>query len=124
MSWRVHPRHAGTDPDNPRTWGTCDRSGFVHNLGDLRWDRQWAGNQLINKRFLVGPDYLDVPQEQLRTLVLPADPAPVFNARPENYVVDETDWLSTQDNDIVETQDGSLIVTQPSATEAESEGTG
>ncbi len=90
---------------------------------------QWAGNQLINTQLLVGEDNYDKPQEQLRTLILPADPAPLFNARPENYVVDETDWLSTgvrpdNPNDILETQDGELIVTQPSATEAESEGTG
>lgn len=121
---RPHPKHAETDPDNPRAWGTDDRSGFVHNLGDLKWQMQWGGNELINTRVLVGPDYLDGPQQQLRTLVLPADPAPLFNARPENYVVDETDWLTTQDGDIVETQDDSLIVTQPSATEAATEGTG
>jgi hypothetical protein len=31
---------------------------------------------------------LDVPQEQLRTIVLPPDPLPIPNARPENYVSD------------------------------------
>lgn len=123
MGYRPHPKHAATDSDNPRAWGTCDRTGFVHNLGDLRWDRQWAGNQIINTRFLVGPDYLDIPQEQLRSLVIPADPEPIFNARPENYVVDETDWRATQDLEIRETQDGELRVTQPSETEAVTEST-
>ena len=129
MSWRPHPRNADTDPDHPRGWAADDRSGFQTNLHKLRFQMQWAGNQLINTQLLVGEDNYDKPQEQLRTLILPADPAPLFNARPENYVVDETDWLSTgvrpdNPNDILETQDGELIVTQPSATEAESEGTG
>jgi len=123
MSWRPHPLRADTNPDHPRGWATDDRSGFVTNLHKLRWQLQWSGNQLINTRFLVGEDNYDKPQEQLRTLILPPDPAPLFNARPENYVVDETDWRTTQDGDIRETQDGELRVTQSSETESVTEGT-
>lgn len=124
MGFRPHPKHAETNPDFPRAWATDDRSGFVSNLGNLRWEVQWAGNQLVKTGFLVGPDYLDKPQEQLRTLVLPADPPPIMNARVEPYTIDETDWRTTQDGDIRETQDGSLRVTQPSQTEAETEDPG
>ena len=124
MSWRPHPRNADVNPDNPRAWAASDRNGFQYNHYKLGWQFQWSGNQLINTRLLVGPGEMDVPQEQLRTIILPPDPDPLFNARPEPYTIDETDWLTTQDGDIVETQDGSLIVTQPSATEAEEESTG
>lgn len=117
MSWRIHPKHADVDQDNPQTWATDDFTGFVTNLNKMRWQMQWAGNQLINQRFLVHPDFLDIPQEQFRTLVLPPDPAPLFNARPEPYAIDETNWRVTQDGDmrdptgIREIQDGDLRVT-------------
>jgi hypothetical protein len=32
---------------------------------------------------------LDKPQEQFRTIILPPDPMPVLNARPEPYLIDE-----------------------------------
>jgi hypothetical protein len=32
---------------------------------------------------------VDIPQEQLRLLILPPDPVPLMNARPENYVQDD-----------------------------------
>lgn len=88
-SWRLHPNHARVDPTNPQAWGTCDRSGFIHNLADLKPEFEWAGTQLINKHFLVGDRFIDVPQEQLRTIKIPPDPDPVLNARPEPYAVDE-----------------------------------
>lgn len=53
------------------------------------WQYDWAGSQLINKRILVYPDMLDEPQRQLGTIVLPPDPMPIMNARPENYLIDE-----------------------------------
>lgn len=125
MSWRPHPKWADVDPDNLRglAWSTSDRSGFVTNHKKMRWQYQWAGPQLINTRILVDASELDVPQEQLRSIVIPADPDPLFNARPEPYTIDETDWRVTQDEEIRETQDGDLRVTQPSQYEAETEGT-
>jgi hypothetical protein len=49
----------------------------------------WAGVQLINKRILVCPKCLDKPQQQLRAIVLPADPVPIRNPRPEPFEDDE-----------------------------------
>jgi len=34
-----------------------------------------------------------------------------MNARVENYVVDETSWLTTQDGDVITTQSGSSFIT-------------
>lgn len=87
--WRPHPRHAKVDPANPRCWGTDDRSGFVFNLEDLVLEFEWAGTQLINKHVLVGPQYVDEPNEQLRSISLPPDPPPILQARPEPYTLDE-----------------------------------
>ncbi len=121
---RPHPRRADVDNERERVWTTDDRDGFINNKNKMKWQFEWAGSQLINKKLLVSQSNLDEPQQQLRTLVLPADPVPKQFARPENYVVDETDWLTTQNGDVIEAQDESLIVTQPSATEASSEDSG
>lgn len=124
MAYRPHPRRAEVNPDRPDPWSTCERCGFITGHSKLSWQYQWAGNSLINLSMLVCEDCLDVPQEQLRAIILPVDPDPLFNARPEPYVIDETDWRVTQDDEIRETQDGDLRVTQPSQTEAEDESTG
>lgn len=54
------------------------------------WQYEWQGARLINTRVLVHPDELDVPQRQLGTIVVPPDPPPIMNARPEQYDIDET----------------------------------
>mgnify|MGYP001585454293 CR=1 FL=1 len=86
---RQHPRRTVTDPSSPSAWGTCDRSGFILQQKDLKWQLEWAGLKLINTRVLVAPDMLDEPNRQLGTIILPPDPMPVMNARPENYAIDE-----------------------------------
>jgi hypothetical protein len=58
---------------------------------DLQWQYDWAGASLINKRILVCDTCNDVPQEQLRAIVVPADPIPIVNPRVEPYAWDEID---------------------------------
>lgn len=70
----------------PRAHAICDRCGLRFNHDNLSWDYQWAGPRLQNRRFLVCDSCLDVPQEGLRTIVIPPDPAPIMNARPDDYV--------------------------------------
>lgn len=123
MSWRPHPKRTTLNIEKPDPWGTSDRNGMVGDHSRMVWQFRYAGNELINTRLLVHPDEYDIPNEQFKTLILPPDPDPLMNARPEQYVIDETDWRATQADEIRETQSGVLRVTQPSATEAESEGT-
>lgn len=66
----------------PRGLGESDRSGFWYNHRSLVRQFQWAGNSLIDTGLLVGPDEVDVPQQQFRALILPADPMPLVNPRP------------------------------------------
>ena len=71
----------------PRATAICDRCGFMYNLDRLSW--QWdflQGPRLFNLRILVCSTCLDVPQVSGKTIVLPPDPVPVMNPRPENYV--------------------------------------
>jgi hypothetical protein len=93
---RPHPRRARTDPQSPRGWATDDRSGFVGNHENLQWQMEWGGFKLYSKRILVYPDMYDKPQEQLRSIIIPPDPQPLMNARPENYTYDEWTFRLTQ----------------------------
>lgn len=70
----------------PEAHAICDRCGFRYNHSDLGWQFQWRGTSLQNIRQLVCQPCLDKPQEQLRVIILPMDPVPIMNARPENYV--------------------------------------
>jgi hypothetical protein len=88
MSFRPHGR-ASVDPSNPSSFGVCDRCGFWYNLRDLRWQYQWAGLTLINLRLLVCDPCYDTPAPFLKTIIIPPDPAPIFNTRPEPFSIDE-----------------------------------
>ncbi len=78
--------HASVDARDPRAWAVCDRCGFLYNHSALQWQWQWVGPRLQNLRLLVCQSCLDTPQEQLRTVILPPDPEPIQNARPEDYI--------------------------------------
>jgi hypothetical protein len=58
---------------------------------NLRWQYDWAGASLINKRILVCNTCYDEPQQQLRAIIIPADPTPIVNPRVEPYAWDEID---------------------------------
>lgn len=81
---------ARTSSRNPQAFGVCDRCALWYNHVNLKWQYDWAGASLINKRILVCDTCYDTPQNQLRAIVLPADPMPVVNPRTEPYEYDET----------------------------------
>tara|TARA_R110000868_G_scaffold13553_7_gene63048 strand:- start:2542 stop:3357 length:816 start_codon:yes stop_codon:yes gene_type:complete len=85
---RQHGR-ANVSINRPRAFAVCDRCGALYNHDQLQWQYQWVGVKLQNLYRLVCQSCLDVPQEQLRTIVLPPDPVPIANARPESYVADD-----------------------------------
>jgi hypothetical protein len=61
-----------------------------YNHYRLRWQMDWAGASLVNKRLLVCDTCYDEPQQQLRAIVIPADPVPVINPRIQDFVTAET----------------------------------
>ena len=91
---RPHGR-ASVSTTNPRAFAICDRCGFLYNHIRLQWQFDYAGSGLINKRILVCNDCNDVPQAQLRAIVLPADPVPIQNPRVQDYAAAETDYVTT-----------------------------
>jgi hypothetical protein len=64
------------------------------NHDRLQWQFDYAGAGLINKRILVCSPCLDTPQNQLRAIVLPADPIPIQNSRVQDYEAAETDNIA------------------------------
>lgn len=86
----MHRPHgsARIDPRNPSALGICDRCSFLYNLRDLSYQFAWAGTKLINTRLRVCKKCLDRPNEQLRARILPPDPVPVADPRPENYAAE------------------------------------
>jgi hypothetical protein len=73
------------DSRAPRALAICERCQGMVFHDTLRWQMQWRGPRLSNIRLYVCPECYDTPQEQLRTFVLPIDPVPIANPRPENY---------------------------------------
>jgi hypothetical protein len=66
-----------------------------YNRSDLQFQMEWRGPTLKNIYVLVCTrTCLDVPQEQLRSINLPADPVPVYFPSVEQFEQDETDYRS------------------------------
>jgi hypothetical protein len=70
-------------------YGVCDRCGIWNNLDNLQFQWDWRGTALQNLQARVCPRCLDRPQEQLRVIIIPADPVPVDQPRTEPFLDDE-----------------------------------
>lgn len=117
---------ARTSARSPRAHAICDRCGFRYNHDQLNFQMQWAGRTVINTQMLVCSHCLDNLQEQLRSIVIPPDPLPIPNPRPQAFEGPETNWRYTSGantvdpvtgipivgGDRLETQDDALRVTQ------------
>ena len=94
MAYASISGRARTNPKSPRAFGVCDRCGFVYNHNTLSWQFDYAGAGLINKRLLVCQPCYDTPQAQKRSIIVPADPTPILNARVEVFAEAETSFLN------------------------------
>lgn len=97
MSGPYHPTgHARVSMRRPAAQAVCDRCYRNFNLQDLKFQFQWAGTQLVNVRLLVCDSCRDIPQQQLRSIIIPADPLPVLNPRPEAYSLTVPSDIATE----------------------------
>jgi hypothetical protein len=94
MAYASQAGRARTSARSPQAHGICDRCGFRYNLTDLNWQFDWRGASLQNIKMLVCKGCYDDPQQQLRAIVVPADPMPIANARIQDFVTAVTDDLS------------------------------
>jgi len=101
MGYASQAGRARTNARNPQAHAICDRCGFRYNWVDLKWQYDWRGASLQNLKFLVCDTCYDVPQEQLRAIVVPADPTPIMNARVQDFAVAETNTRFTSGTSLV-----------------------
>lgn len=99
MGYASRSGRARTSARAPQAHAICDRCGFRFNHVDLSWQFDWRGAALQNLRILVCKRCLDEPQQQLRSIVVPADPVPIQNPRVEYFVSSETDYRVTSGQD-------------------------
>lgn len=116
MSYRPFGR-AEVNPSSPRGVGSCDRCGFLYQLNRLQYQHQWAGTDLINLRIRVCPTCMDAPSEFLRTIIIPPDPLPLIDPRPEPYALDEVDYRITEDDSTRVTETDSPRVLESTGSE-------
>ena len=126
MAYASKAGRARTDPRNPQAHAICDRCGFRYNHVNLRWQFDWRGASLMNIRLLVCDTCYDNPQEQLRAIVVPADPIPINQPRIQDYETSESNTRATSGQNTVNpatnipvvrgdtriTQDNKIRVTQ------------
>jgi len=91
MGYASRAGRAHTSISRPSAFAVCDRCGLWYNHKDLVWQFDWAGSSLVNKRILVCTRTCrDKPQNQLRAVIIPADPVPIQNPRTEPFTEDES----------------------------------
>lgn len=112
MAYASISGRARTSSRNPQAHAICDRCGGRFNFVDLRWQYDWRGAVIQNLRLLVCRECLDVPQEQLRAIIVPADPTPIMNARTEPFAIDEANFLAVTAPPTIDPVTGIQIQTQ------------
>lgn len=106
MAYASRLGRARISAKSPQAAAVCDRCGGVFSHTSLMWQFDWAGASLINKRLLVCRACTDGPQQQLRSITLPADPPVIMNSRPQDYVTAATDRRVTSGLDTVNFRTG------------------
>lgn len=106
MAYASQSGRARTSASNPQAHAICDRCGFRYNWVDLRWQYDWRGATMQNIKILVCKPCYDKPQEQLRAIVVPADPTPIVNARVQDFVTAETDYLTVSAQTVLDQTTG------------------
>jgi hypothetical protein len=102
MGYASQAGRAKTSATNPQAHAICDRCGFRYNHVNLRWQYDWRGTSLQNIRLLVCDTCYDEPQQQLRAILIPADPVPIVNPRIQDFVTAETNTRATSGQNTVD----------------------
>ncbi len=83
------------DWNHPSALGICDYTGLVFNRKDLVKQMEWRGNALVWTGFYVGKPFAAKPNPQLIPPILPPDPVPILDPRPEKSSLET--WEVTYD---------------------------
>lgn len=110
MAYASKSGRARTSPSNPRAHAICQRCGFRYNRVNLKFQHDWRGSTLQDLRILVCNSCYDTPQEQLRTIVLPADPTPVYWPSTQDFVTASTDYRTTSGQNTIDPVTGIPVI--------------
>ena len=102
MGYASKAGRASTNSKSPQAHAICDRCGFRYNHVRLHWQYDWRGASMMNIRLLVCDTCYDQPQEQLRAIVVPADPVPIVQPRIQDFVTAETNTRATSGQNTVD----------------------
>ena len=102
MGYASRSGRARTSPSGPAAHAICDRCGFRYNHIDLQWQFDWRGATLQNTRILVCGRCNDDQQQQLRAIVIPADPVPIMNPRVQDFAAASTTARATSGQNTVD----------------------
>jgi hypothetical protein len=102
MGYASQSGRARTSARNPQAHAICDRCGFRYNHVNLKWQYDWRGASMMNIRLLVCNTCYDAPQEQLRAIVVPADPVPINQPRLQDFVAAESNTRVTSGQNTID----------------------
>lgn len=91
MGYASRAGRARTSSSSPQAHAICDRCAFRYNHYELRWQMDYAGASIVNKRILVCERCYDDLNPQMQSIIIPADPVPVMNPRVEPFQWDQVD---------------------------------
>lgn len=118
MSGPFHPTgRARVSATNPRSHGICQRCGFTYLRQDLVPQFVWAGDKLQDiNLYVCKRTCLDIPQQQLRSIIIPPDPVPVYKPFPEVYEIVVPNFMATESStfagDDLTTEDGNPLIAE------------
>lgn len=76
----------------------------------MQFQFDFRGSQLQNLRLLVCPECLDIPSRFYSPIIVPPDPLPIANPRPEWFALDENNYFVTMGSDYFVTEGGDNLV--------------
>ena len=87
MSGPWHPTgRAKVSARSPSAIGVCQRCSMWYSRNELVPQFQWAGPKLQNLEvYVCTRTCYDVPQTQLKSILIPPDPLPVYRPFPEQF---------------------------------------
>jgi hypothetical protein len=90
MAYASLSGRATTNPYAPNAFAVCDSCGEWYNRVNLLVQREWYGDTLADTGFRVCSRCLSKPQPQLKPVILPLDPVPINEPRPERLTAQQS----------------------------------
>lgn len=111
MSGPWHPTsRAHVNARRPEAIGVCQRCARWYQRRELLNQTQWQGMLLQPLNLWVCRTCFDTPQIQLKTIILPPDPVPVYLPFPEPYATEVPSNMTTLNGTWFATTSGENIV--------------